>query len=97
MKKCLFNSIYQDTAYASQNHSNPYQEKVRENGLDWPDAAHTMIGLHRLNNLQFCVEDVLQNNTLGDLIKTGVWRGGASIFMRSILKAYENTEKSFRC
>ncbi|MBT6273790.1 MAG: macrocin O-methyltransferase, partial [Chromatiales bacterium] len=24
----------------------------------------------------------------GDLIKTGVWRGGASIFIRGILKAY---------
>jgi hypothetical protein len=93
MKKCLINSIYKDNSYYSDIHSTTYQEKSRENGLDWPMVAHTMIGLCRLNNLQFCIEDVLQNNIPGDLIETGVWRGGASIFMRSILKAYENTEK----
>jgi hypothetical protein len=47
-----------------------------------------MIGLARLNNLQFCVEDVLTRGVPGDLIETGVWRGGACIFMRGILKAY---------
>jgi len=94
MKKCLMNSIYQDASSSWDNpNSVSYQEKVRENGLDWPNVAHTMIGLHRLNNLQFCVEDVLQNNIPGDLIETGVWRGGASIFMRAILKAHGNTEK----
>lgn len=25
----------------------------------------------------------------GDFIETGVWRGGATIFMRAILKAYD--------
>lgn len=94
MKKCLINSIYQDSSsywYVSDNTS--YQEDVREKGLDWPNIAHTMIGLHRLNNLQFCIEDVLKNNIPGDFIETGVWRGGASIFMRAILKAYNDTEK----
>ncbi|MFA5999175.1 MAG: TylF/MycF family methyltransferase [Candidatus Babeliales bacterium] len=89
MKKCLMNSIYQDSGH----NGNTYQSEVRENGRDWPSTAHTMIGLHRLNNLQDCVEDVLKNNIEGDLIETGVWRGGASIFMRAILKAYDNTEK----
>ncbi|MFA5999174.1 MAG: TylF/MycF family methyltransferase [Candidatus Babeliales bacterium] len=89
MKKCLMNSIYQDP----NSSGIPYHAGMRENGLDWPSVAHTMIGLHRLDNLQFCVEDVLQNNIPGDLIETGVWRGGASIFMRAILKAYDNTEK----
>lgn len=88
MKKCLMNSIYQD-----KSSSGTYHQELRENGLDWPSVAHTMIGKHRLDNLQFCVEDVLQNNIAGDLIETGVWRGGASIFMRAILKAYDNTEK----
>ena len=91
MKKCLINSIYQD-AGCKEGEGN-YQKWIRENGLDWPSVAHTMIGLHRLNNLQFCVEDVLKNNIPGDLIETGVWRGGATIFMRAILKAYGNTEK----
>lgn len=94
MKKCLINSIYQDASSSWNNpNSTAYQQDIREKGLDWPNVAHTMIGLHRLNNLQFCVEDVLQNNIPGDLIETGVWRGGASIFMRAILKAYDNTDK----
>ncbi len=59
----------------------------------WPTHAHTMIGIPRLENLQWCVEDVLKNRIPGDLIETGVWRGGASIFMRGILKAYGITDR----
>lgn len=55
--------------------------------------AHTMIGMIRLNNLQYCVEDVIKNRIPGDLIETGVWRGGATIFMRAILKAYGQTDR----
>jgi hypothetical protein len=39
----------------------------------------------RLNNIQYCVETVLRENIPGDLIETGVWRGGACIFMRAVL------------
>lgn len=64
------------------------QQELRNDGLDWPVLAHTMIGMKRLNNLQFCVEEVLRRGVPGDLIETGVWRGGATILMRGILKAY---------
>lgn len=65
-----------------------FDPRIRSEGLDWPTNAHTMIGLKRLDNIQFCVEDVLTNDVPGDLIETGVWRGGATIFMRAILKVY---------
>jgi len=55
---------------------------------NWPKRAHTMIGLMRLENLQYCAEETIRNNVHGDLIETGVWRGGAAIFMRIILKTY---------
>jgi O-methyltransferase len=63
---------------------------VRFDGTEWPlpKLALTAIGMTGLNNLQFCVEDVLSRDVPGDLIETGTWRGGASIFMRSILKAH---------
>lgn len=61
---------------------------LREKGEDWPELAHTMIGLKRLSNIQQCVEKVLCDNVPGDLIETGVWRGGAVIFMRALLKTY---------
>jgi O-methyltransferase len=67
---------------------------ARECGTDWPARAHTMIGMKRLNNLQFCVESVIQNGVPGDLIETGVWRGGACIFMRAILKAYGDVSRN---
>jgi len=60
----------------------------REEGTDWPSYADTMIGLRRLDNLQECIESVLRDNVPGDLIETGVWRGGACIFMRGVLRAY---------
>jgi len=66
----------------------PFDERRRAEGQDWPPDAHTMIGLKRLDNLQFCVEEVLTRDVPGDLIETGAWRGGATIFMRAVLKAY---------
>jgi O-methyltransferase len=60
----------------------------REGGKDWPLTAHTMVGEKRLQNLQECVENVIKDEIPGDLIETGVWRGGASILMRAVLKSY---------
>jgi O-methyltransferase len=69
-------------------------EANRLEGRDWPGTATTMIGLARLNNLQQCAERVLRDGVPGDFIETGVWRGGACIFMRAILKAHGVTDRS---
>jgi hypothetical protein len=50
-------------------------------------TALTMLPTARLNHLQSCVIDVVSRSIPGDVIETGVWRGGATIFMRGILKA----------
>jgi O-methyltransferase len=71
----------------------PYDPEMRLVGQGWPAGAHTMLGIKRLENLQSCVEDVLRKGVPGDLIETGVWRGGATIFMRAILKAYGVTDR----
>jgi hypothetical protein len=73
----------------------PYQYDVqnRLNGTDWSPMAHTMIGRNRLDNLQSCIQHVLANDIPGDFIETGVWRGGATIFMRAMLKAWEDTSR----
>ena len=68
--------------------------RAREEGLDWPGEAETMVGLKRLNNLEASIIDVLQHRVPGDLIETGVWRGGTSIFMRAVLKAYGDTHRT---
>jgi len=60
----------------------------RQEGTIWPGYADTMIGLKRLDNLQFCVETAIREGIEGDFIEAGVWRGGACIFMRGVLAAY---------
>ena len=59
-----------------------------EEGGGWPAMGDTMIGRKRLDNLHACVETVLVDEVPGDLIETGVWRGGATILMRAILAVH---------
>jgi len=59
-----------------------FDAEAREWGKDWPSEAETMVGLKRLENVQFCVEDVLKNGVAGDFVETGVWRGGVCILPR---------------
>ncbi len=70
-----------------------YDPAARQKGLDRPGRAESMIGLSRMDNIQYCVEQVLQDQIPGDLIETGVWRGGATIFMRAVLKAHGDTTR----
>ena len=72
---------------------NRYNTQERDEGFDWPSVAHSMIGRKRMNNLQYCVETVINESIPGDLIETGVWRGGACIFIQGILKAYGETHR----
>lgn len=71
----------------------PFDLRAREEGRDWPHDAETMIGLRRLDNVQHCVTDVLRRGVPGDLIETGAWRGGAAIFMRAILRVFDDTQR----
>ena len=54
----------------------------------WRHPMHTMAGMKRLDNVQFCMEDTLVHGVPGDFIETGVWRGGIPILMRAVLAAY---------
>jgi O-methyltransferase len=61
------------------------QLRLRSAGMDWPRHGLTMVGLRRLDDLQRCVEAVVEDGVEGDLIEAGAWRGGASILMRAVL------------
>ena len=71
----------------------PFSAEARAQGQDWPPEAETMVGLRRLDNLEHCITDVLRHGVPGDLIETGVWRGGAVIFMRAVLAAYGDPDR----
>src|SRR5689334_6158592 len=69
--------------------NDPRMRRSAVEGWDWPTRGFSMIGLRRLNNLERCFEHVISKGVPGDFIETGVWRGGAAIFMRALLEAYE--------
>lgn len=56
--------------------------------------AISMLPLARLDNLQMCIVDVVAQGIRGDLIETGVWRGGSTIFMQGALKALAATDRT---
>jgi len=53
----------------------------------------TMLSHARLDNIQYCLKEILANDIPGDCIETGVFCGGATIFMRAILEAYQDRDR----
>jgi O-methyltransferase len=92
----LTGAILDDIGYApgeSPQLAASYNPTKRLIGADWPSHAHTMIGLKRLRNLRSLISRVLEDRIPGDFIETGVWRGGACIYMRALLMAYGVTDR----
>jgi hypothetical protein len=73
--------------------NDPRMRRSAVEGWDWPTRGFSMIGLRRLNNLEHCFEHVMANGVPGDLIETGVWRGGAAIFMRALVAAHNASDR----
>lgn len=71
--------------------------RERDLGRTWPPNAETMIGRARLDNLRDCIASILADEIPGDLLEAGVWRGGASIFMRGALAAYGDECRAVWC
>ena len=92
MERCLTGTIYEDKPLEALGVTD-YDPTLREVGRDWPSSAHTMIGVKRLRNLRSLTEEVIRDGVPGDLIETGVWRGGACILMRAVLYAYQVTDR----
>jgi O-methyltransferase len=96
MKRALTNSLYHDMSDLSlgrdiRNENYPWRSNYL---LRWREPCHTMAGLKRLDSVQACVEDVLRQGVPGDLIETGVWRGGVPILMRAILAVQGVTDRN---
>lgn len=100
LKRCVTNLIYEDQGirypwdHSSDEMYVPFDRERRVMARDWPSQAHTMIGIRRLDQVQRFVVDVVTAGVPGDLIETGVWRGGSVIFMRGILEALDVRDRS---
>ena len=49
---------------------------ARIRGKDVPPHAETMVGRNRMHHVHELVEKILAEDVPGDLVETGVWRGG---------------------
>jgi O-methyltransferase len=54
---------------------------------------HTLLSRRRLENIEACLTDILKDQIPGDCIECGVWRGGATIFMRGFLAAHHVADR----
>lgn len=63
-------------------------------GMGWTATGDTMVGMARLDELEACVAELIADDVPGDFIETGVWRGGASIFMRALLDVHGDTQRN---
>ncbi len=69
--------------------------QLREVGINYGRTIqnlgfqHTMIGRRRMENIEFCLDRILADRVPGDLVECGVWRGGAVVFMKGYLAAFQ--------
>ena len=54
---------------------------------------YTAVSIKRLDNIEYCINEILKNKIEGDFIETGVWRGGSTIFMRELLRINNITDR----
>ncbi|APZ92613.1 TylF/MycF/NovP-related O-methyltransferase [Fuerstiella marisgermanici] len=104
MKRAVTNILYEDypvffaLGTKKWEVAQEFDLAHRVAGNDGPTQAHTMIGTQRLEHIQSCIEQILAENIPGDFAETGSFRGGATIFMRAVLKGHHVTDrKVFVC
>jgi Macrocin-O-methyltransferase (TylF) len=86
LKRTLTNTIFEVEPDANQEDQIHFVNDFINHYIN--GTAISMLPLARFENLQSCIIDIIAKGVHGDLIETGVWRGGATIFMRAVLKAY---------
>jgi O-methyltransferase len=92
LETALVGTLYGDPGSQPWS-SREFHPDKRALGRDWPALAQTMIGSIRMRSLRHMCETVLLDDIPGDFIETGVWRGGACIYMKGILEAHGDTRR----
>ena len=55
--------------------------------------SHTLLHRESLEHLQECILELHRDNIAGDLMECGVYKGGASIYMRGVLAALGDEQR----
>jgi O-methyltransferase len=70
---------------------------AKQNGDVWRGKpwrfSHTMVGMRRLEHLQWCAERVFEAGVPGDFLEAGVCQGGASIFLRALQVGHDEPHR----
>ncbi len=67
---------------------------VDESLRNHSEFAHTLIGLERLEHIHQCMQAIHAQGIAGDLLQAGCWRGGAAIFLRGVLEAFGDGQRT---
>ena len=92
IKRVLTNTLFESEPNTDQDSEPHFVQGFIQHYINGP--AITMLPIARMDNLRTCVEDVIARGVPGDLIETGVWRGGATIFMRAVLRAHGTMDRN---
>jgi Macrocin-O-methyltransferase (TylF) len=92
LKRSLTNTLFETEPDADEDNQPRFVHGFIRHYIN--GSAVSMLPVKRFDHLQSCIEDVLARGIEGDLIEAGVWRGGATIFMRAALKAYGAADRA---
>jgi Macrocin-O-methyltransferase (TylF) len=92
LKRSLTGTLYDAEPDVNNESEMTFWRDFIEHYIKGP--AVSMLPVARFDNLQACIGDVVAADVPGDFIETGVWRGGATIFMRAMLKALGITDRT---
>jgi DNA-binding transcriptional ArsR family regulator len=66
-----------------------YAKLIHDKRYGYPTIySHTLVGLRRLNNLEYCARRIFADKIPGDFFEAGVCQGGAMIFLRALQIAF---------
>ena len=89
VKRILTNTLFKIEPDIDQDNQQVFVQEFIAHYIRGP--ALSLLPVARLDHLRMCIEDIVESGVPGDLIETGVWRGGATIFMRAVLRAHQAT------
>lgn len=71
----------------------PEQLSLTLDGMHRDRTPDTMTDRAAIDNVAWCVERAIADGVRGDLLETGVWKGGLTVLMRGMLKAHGITDR----
>jgi hypothetical protein len=92
LQRVLTNTVFKKEPDFQEEREHRFIRKFVEHYIE--GAALSMLPVARLDHLRACIEDVLAHEVPGDVIEAGVWRGGAAIFMRAVLRAHGAADRN---